>query len=584
MVLLPFSLTSFLPSHIIMNFKTLFSLAMLGSAGMLCSAEEFGAFRITPLQDNVRLVHGQQISPQDTVPDIRLRGWRGERVTAQFAACLGTTVDKSSLIVEPEGECELKLEGAAAPIGGQVLGVDFVEAHGKLVADVIYVPEIAIGVNEPRLFLLQVNIPADAAPGVYRGELVVSSLNVKSARVPVELVVEAAELPAPRDWQFHLDLWQHPQAIARVNPSRVQTWSKGHFDTMRPYMQMLADAGQKVITCTLLDEAWNGQTHDAFPSNIEWVKGKDGTWRYDFSAFDAWVEFMMNEIGITEQISCYTMVPWHMKVRYLDEATGKYEHIKLDVSKPVWEQTWGPFLTAFRAHLQQKGWLHKTCIALDERPDHMARAAKAMVDKYAPELRIVSAVDRPSAFTREVYNLSPVISHADTVLGDLLAERKAQGKKTTVYVCLHPQKPNTFTFSPPLEAEWLGLFVAANELDGFLRWAYNSWNANPVECTDFGKWPSGDCFLVYPHAERGCLSSVRFERLRDGIEDAEKIRILRERAASLGTPEAKAAIDKLNRELRALFTVARSKGNSHGADVLRARELISATTEILFRP
>ncbi|MBQ3525826.1 MAG: DUF4091 domain-containing protein [Akkermansia sp.] len=565
-----------------MNTKQLLSLAAFGATGMLCSAEEYGAFHVTPLHDNVRMVHGQQLSPQDAVADIRLSGWRGERVTAQFAACWETSEDYSTVITELVGECDLRSEDGSNTIFAGVLGVSPVEAHGKAVADAIFVPEIGIWANETQLFLLQVDIPADAAPGRYRGELVVSSPGVKEARIPVELVVEGGVLPKPSEWQFHLDLWQHPQSIARVHD--VEPWSEAHFAAMRPYMQMLAEAGQKAITCTLLDEAWNGQTHDAFPSNIEWIKGKDGTWRYDFSAFDAWVEFMMNEIGIREQISCYTMVPWHMKVRYLDEATGTYKHIKLDVNKPVWEETWGPFLTAFRAHLQQKGWLHKTCIALDERPDHMARAAKAMVDKYAPELRIVSAVDKPSAFTREVYNLSPIITHADTVLGDLLAERKAQGKKTTIYVCLHPQKPNTFTFSPPLEAEWLGLFVAANELDGFLRWAYNSWNAQPLECTDFGKWPSGDCFLVYPSLDRYCLSSVRFERLRDGIEDAEKIRILRERAASLGTPEAKAAIDKLNHELRALFTVARSKGNSHGADVLRARELISGTTEILFRP
>jgi len=36
-------------------------------------------------------------------------------------------------------------------------------------------------------------------------------------------------------------------------------------------------------------------------------------------------------------------------------------------------------------------------------------------------------------------------------------------------------------------------------------------------------WPAGDEFLVYP----GAMSSVRFEKLREGIVDYEKIRILR---------------------------------------------------------
>ena len=52
---------------------------------------------------------------------------------------------------------------------------------------------------------------------------------------------------------------------------------------------------------------------------------------------------------------------------------------------------------------------------------------------------------------------------------------------------------------------------------------------------------------------------------------------------ALGTPEAQAAIDTLNRELLLLFPVPRSKGNTHGDDVRRARELISEATEILFR-
>ena len=40
----------------------------------------------------------------------------------------------------------------------------------------------------------------------------------------------------------------------------------------------------------------------------------------------------------------------------------------------------------------------------------------------------------------------------------------------------------------------------------------------------FVTWPSGDAYLVYPFAQ----SSIRFERIREGIQDFEKIRILRE--------------------------------------------------------
>ena len=49
-------------------------------------------------------------------------------------------------------------------------------------------------------------------------------------------------------------------------------------------------------------------------------------------------------------------------------------------------------------------------------------------------------------------------------------------------------------------------------------------------------WASGDCYLVYP----GC-TSIRFERLVEGIQDFEKIRILKQKA----TPAQAAALDEV---------------------------------------
>ena len=54
-------------------------------------------------------------------------------------------------------------------------------------------------------------------------------------------------------------------------------------------------------------------------------------------------------------------------------------------------------------------------------------------------------------------------------------------------------------------------------------------------------WGAGDSFLIYP----GYRSSVRFERLVEGIQDAEKIRILREEYKANGNIEAAAELEKL---------------------------------------
>lgn len=42
---------------------------------------------------------------------------------------------------------------------------------------------------------------------------------------------------------------------------------------------------------------------------IEWIKGKNGTMRWNYANFDKWVSFMINEVGVKGQISCYTMIP-----------------------------------------------------------------------------------------------------------------------------------------------------------------------------------------------------------------------------------------------------------------------------------
>jgi hypothetical protein len=70
----------------------------------------------------------------------------------------------------------------------------------------------------------------------------------------------------------------------------------------------------------------------------------------------------------------------------------------------------------------------------------------------------------------------------------------------------------------------MGWHADALGYSGFLRWAYNSWVEDPLYDTTHVNWTPGDCFLVYP----GGRSSIRFERLREGIQDFEKIRIVSE--------------------------------------------------------
>lgn len=162
--------------------------------------------------------------------------------------------------------------------------------------------------------------------------------------------------------------------------------------------------------------------------------------------------------SILEQISCYSMLPWHLKIKYYDETSGRHEYLHAKPGTPEFEAAWAPFLQDFHHHMQEKGLTEKTCIAIDERPDYMVREAMRLIQAHAPTFRIASAVDMPSELTRDVYNISPVITHAGTALGDMLSQRKASGKKTlSTCACILP--PQHLYHLSPGRSRMAGLFL-----------------------------------------------------------------------------------------------------------------------------
>ena len=158
-------------------------------------------------------------------------------------------------------------------------------------------------------------------------------------------------LPQPSEWAFHLDLWQSPYAVARYY--QVPLWSQEHLDAMRPLMKMLANAGQKIITATLTHKPWNGQTEDYFDTMVTWIKRADGTWTFDYTIFDRWVEFMMS-VGIDKQINCYSMVPWKLSFQYYDQATNSLKFVKTAPGEQAYEEMWVAMLASFSKTSQRK--------------------------------------------------------------------------------------------------------------------------------------------------------------------------------------------------------------------------------------
>jgi Domain of unknown function (DUF4091) len=212
----------------------------------------------------------------------------------------------------------------------------------------------------------------------------------------------------------------------------------------------------------------------------------------------------------------------------------------------AFRSVWHVFLGDLQQHLKRKGWLEKTYLGINENPLPQTRAAIKVIKEHSTQWRITYAGGWHPELDDLLDDYSSVYGKEPTV--DEVKSRSARGVTSTYYVCCTPPKPNNFVFSPPAEGRWLGWYSAAYGYDGFLRWAYVAWPADPVRDARHVLWPAGDTFLVYPGAD----SSIRFEKLREGIVDFEKIRLLRQRAAHSEDNDVRHLILELNRHLDAI--------------------------------
>ena len=454
-----------------------------------------------------------------------LSAWRGETLFAVFEHRNG---GESSAPFRPA------FEGLPQGFAGRIGLVrpviyermpnsgEFAASFDRIVWDASE-PSLAPGAM--RRVAVEIRVPSGARPGAYA---------FKAGGETVDLRVVDRVLPPPSEWAYYLDLWQHPWAVARWE--NVRPFSPEHYAAMRPLWEELATAGQKVVTTTITKLPWNHQCRDGYDTMIRHIRTKDG-WKFDYRTFDEYVAFCRS-CGLGPDISCYTMCPWQYYV-YGEDETGGEVKILAKPGSPAFEDYWKPFLVDFRRHLDEKGWTDHVAIAMDERAPEDMRIISRFIKEHSG-LRIATAGNfDPTRFPDlDLYSYAPVI---DTVTDAFLTNNAARladrTKITTYYVCCVPYKPNTFMESQLEEAFWCGFYPAAKGLDGFLRWAYNSWPYDPRHDASFGSWRAGDTFLVYPDGD----SSARFLELRNGIQAAEKFNRLKASGGDVSSLAALAA-------------------------------------------
>ena len=442
---------------------------------------------------------------------------------------------------------------------------------------------------EPFKVWLAIDVPEGTVPGSYSGLFVVRDPALEDAEVSftVNVVVQNHRLPAPSEWQFELNLWQHPEWVLRhynaAHPeARIKRWSAGHYDLLEGSYRLLGDAGQKWVTTTLKDGALGA------PGMVSWTRVReDGNdWRFDFTAFGAHVETLMGW-GIGPRIEAFGLLGWNRdEIPYWSEQRRQMGTLDAPVGSVAHRAAWQAFLPAFRAYLEGKGWFAQTWLSIDESDAAL----------LGPLVDLVRADD-------PAWNIA--ISHFDT---DLPADVLALAAATNIYLgiaaeaglpntadtirtvytsCADGSRVNAFITpdSNPAEVEWLTWYAGKLDRDGYSRWAYDYWRAaEPLDMRQLS-FTSGDTALVYRTSNDSDLEamiSIRLTLLRYGIQQYEKRRILRELYARCEYPTGLALLDQLvNDSLIALESA--GSGNA-GADLVRAHEqldIVSADAQAI---
>ncbi len=175
---------------------------------------------------------------------------------------------------------------------------------------------------------MMMDIPGGTAPGTYTGKITIRSAQ-QSIQLTLTVRVQDQLLPQPANWEYRLDLWQNPWVIAWHN--NVEPWSAEHEILLRQHLKLYADAGGKYISTYAVHSPWTDNSYWIEGGMIEWIRQRDGSWKFDYSIFDRYVSIAM-DCGINKAITIYTPIPWANRFRVLDEQTGLYRY-------ETWEPT-----------------------------------------------------------------------------------------------------------------------------------------------------------------------------------------------------------------------------------------------------
>jgi hypothetical protein len=209
-----------------------------------------------------------------------------------------------------------------------------------------------IPANSCRPFWLSVKVPADVAPGLYRGAVRVEGPAFPAATLPLEVEVLDWKVPDPRDFHTIVAIEQSPYGVAKQY--RTPLWSDRHWELIEASLRQLARVGNDLWLVPVLRDTEFGNRDD---SMIQWTRKRDGSLAFDYATLDRYLDLIVKNCGTPRVISFVVMNGFQgpVEVTVLDDASGKAERLNLGPGVPGREKYWQPFARSLYGHMVAKG-------------------------------------------------------------------------------------------------------------------------------------------------------------------------------------------------------------------------------------
>ncbi len=403
--------------------------------------------------------------------------------------------------------------------------------------------DVPAGENQP-LWVL-VYVPHDAQPGDYAGSISLKAEGF-SAKVPIKLHV----------WDFALPKRNHIETAFGFSAGNVFRYHQLETEedkrrVLDMYFQCFAEHRISPYDPAPLDRIDVKFLPEADPPRAE----------LDFAAFDR---------AMTRAVQQYNFTGIRLRVQGMGGGTfhsrSEPRIGRFGKDTPEYRAMFSSYVKQLEAHLRQKGWLELAYIYWFDEPAprdyEFVAGGMNRLKRHAPGLRRMLTEepgDNPLAGTVDIW--CPI---SNNYHHEAAEKRRAHGERFWWYVCTGPKAPycTLFIDHPATELRvWLWQ-TWQRKIVGNLVWQSNYWTSsaafpespqNPYEdpmgyvsgySTPQGTkryWGNGDGRFIYPPQSAAVpgksgpapvieppVSSIRWEMLREGIEDYEYLYLLRE--------------------------------------------------------